>query len=452
MQLDRVALGVYLRCCSVWRGFLMKRQLAAFAACVLMGAPLAGAAEDGVPEQIMRDGMERIVGRLPRDPLIIDQCTRFGAEAMRTYQRLREDGRGAEAMTVISEDMQPQLAEAGLYVCGIYALSNTLRLSPEQRAANEAALPVAVAMNWASASAVPFGDDATGAVYFASATASTLYGMPPSSTEPVFCIAARNDLTEAVDVLKAWPTPSDCVKPAMDGSEAPSETPGQASEPSGDDAPEPVIIASVQAVPAADSDEGDTPVQELPEVARSEVSAPSTDTESATETATDTGPRPASAPAVEAEENTTEEAPEPLVSTEELNQAVLNGEDVAALAASRSDAGGTPEPSEVREDESALVDDTVSGTEDVVDGPDIYAVEGIPEGAPPPARSAAFGAPPAQRPPMQVDAPRDGLSDCQAFFKNYWTDAGTIVQIQDTFCRTSDGDYVQVSSDYRVIE
>jgi hypothetical protein len=204
-------------------------------------------------------------------------------------------------------------------------------------------------------------------------------------------------------------------------------------------------------VPAADSDEGDTPVPAAPETARAEASARSTNTETASETATDTS-LPAPAEAVEAEDNIPEAPPEPLVSTEELNRAALSGEDVTALSATRAAARGVPQPSEGREDAGAPIDEAVSGAEDTYDEPDVYPTEGIPEGAPPPARSAASGAPPAQRPPMRVAPPREGLSSCQAFFKNYWTDAGTIVQIQDTFCRTSDGDYVQVSSDYRVIE
>jgi|GEM_PF-4171366 len=420
-------------------------RLAAIAAFLSLALPAASAAENGEVEDIIRNGIDQIVDRLPHDPLVIDQCTRLGADAVRTYRRFTSEGRRAEAMTAISEELQPELVRSGLYVCGLYALSNTLRLSPEELEADEMRLPVAVAMNWASANAVPFGEDVTGPVYFASAAASTFYGLPPSSTEPVFCIAARHDLPEAVDVLRAWPTPSDCVKPVADAPErgAPEAAPE----------PQPVIIASVQTGLAEDE------IPEAsgrPETAEEPVPAPvglepggGEETVPEPETARETQTEPE--PELEPEPET-----EPLFSTEDLNRAALSGQEVTALAAARAP---SPKPlaavaaDGMGTEEGIATEGTgASVSEEPIGEPDVDGVEGLPEGAPPPAPASAYGDPPAQRSPMQVAAPRDGLSGCQAFFRNYWTEERNIVQIRDTFCRTDDGDYIQVSTDFRIIE
>lgn len=333
-------------------------------------------AQDSTPLEVSRQGVASIASRLPKDPAVLDVCTRMSARAMRTYDKMTASGRGAEAMTAVREDLEQRFAHYQVYVCGIFVLAATHdRLESDDEAARQRALdsiPVAVAMNWASANAMPFGNELSGEVFFGSAAASALYGMPESSTAPVFCIAARSDLAEAQRVLRAMPGQTSC--------EVAEPAPAR-EEPEQDDT---VVVAARATVPDPE-----------PEITRA--SSPPQILSARTE------PDRVREP----EEETRAPAREPQTATE----TPADAEEVVAEV--------TPEP------------------------------EAEP-GPPPRAENAAYRDPPQQRAPEQIPPLREGLSGCQVFYEDYWSDTGDRVSVADTFCKNERGQFVQVDQSFTV--
>lgn len=187
---------------------------------------------------IIEDGLRRIAERLPRDETTFNLCTRYNARALQMYGELTAAGRRAEAMTLISEDLQGRFETSKLYVCGAYFLAAHLDALNARGPGSDELAAVAVAINWASVNAAPFDDAWAGSAMFASAAASNLFGMPIETTEPVFCIAARAGAAEAEAVLDAWPRRPACR-------EAPADAPPAPPPPGGETAPATVTLASV---------------------------------------------------------------------------------------------------------------------------------------------------------------------------------------------------------------
>lgn len=169
-----------------------------------------GQPEPGALAQQALQGLKAQSSRLVDDPTQTEACARHTARAQRLYTQTLEVSSRSEAMTVVSESLRESFVADRLYRCGALALATLTTTGSDLSSADPDRLGLAVATGWAAANAVPVNDPAAADAIFASAAASTLFGMPPESTEALYCAAARRGSKEAGLLLDIWPRTPSC--------------------------------------------------------------------------------------------------------------------------------------------------------------------------------------------------------------------------------------------------
>lgn len=181
------------------------------------------------------DSVRARAADLRSDPALPEACARHGARAQRVYFETLEVSTRTEAMNVVSEELTQRFAADRLYLCGLLALATTAPEDGVDAVPDPDRLGLAVATGWASANAVPVGDAAAADALFASAAASTLFGLSTESTEALYCTAMRRGSREAGLMLDVWPRTPSCrpgQKPVLAAPLATQKPPSPASPPS----------------------------------------------------------------------------------------------------------------------------------------------------------------------------------------------------------------------------